>query len=375
MKVLFLTTHLNVGGISIYVVTLAKYLAKRGIEVVCASAGGTFVSELHRCGIPHYEIPIKTKNELDGKLLFAFFKIIEILDKEGITHIHAHTRVSHVLAAYVKMARKIHVITTCHGFYKRRILRRIFPAWGDRVVAISDPVREHLVNDFKVPKQRISLVYNGVEPEKFDVRLTEHDKAELRRYYKIGSDGLVVGGISRLEKVKGYQGFIRAIPHILKKHPMTKFILVGSGKYKKKLMKLARRLHIENKIIFIGKVEDVGIILELIDIFVHPALWREGFGLAVLEAMTAGKPIVVSNLGGVYALVKEGVNGWLLSPGDVMALADSITRLLDDPALLREMGNNSRRIARETFSMDRMANDIIKVYTEVAEDTASSQET
>jgi len=365
MKILFVTTHLNVGGISTYIVTLLKHLKKRGVDVVCASAGGTLVSELEKADITHYHIPVRTKNEVHIKLLFALFKIIEIIDKEEITHLHAHTRVTQVVALIAKKLRPVHYISTCHGFYKRRLSRRLFPAWGDRVIAIRDPVREHLVNAFKEHKSNIELVYNAVELEKFDRALTTVDKEELRRYYKVGAKGMVVGGISRLEKVKGYHYLINAIPTILEKHPDTQFVLIGEGKYKDSLLKLARKLHVEDRVTFTGKVEDVSVALELIDIFVHPCIWNEGFGIAVLEAMAAGKPIIASNLGGLYALVKEGVNGWLISSKDHIVLADSVNRLLTDTLLYKRMSENSYALARETFSMERMTSEIIKVYEDV----------
>ncbi len=368
MKILFLTTHLNTGGISTYIVTLTKYLKKRDINVICASSGGIFTTELEKNGIKHYAIPSRTKNELHIKLLFSFFKIIEIIDKEEITHIHAHTRISHVLGSLVQKVRKVHLVTTCHGFYKRRILRRLFPAWGDRVIAISDAVREHLVNDFKVNKSKVSLVYNGVEPEKFDVHLSPDDKKELRRYYKIGEDGIVVGGISRLEKIKGYQYLIGSIPAVLEKYPKVKLVLIGDGKYKKKLQKLARKLKVEDNVFFTGKVEDIAVAFELIDVFVHPCIWQEGFGLAVLEAMAARKPVIVSDQGGLYAIVKDGVNGWLLPARDVEALGEAIIKLIDNPELMRSMGEHSRRIAQEKFSMELMTTEMFKVYKELEEE-------
>ena len=368
MKVLFLSTHLNVGGITTYILALGKYLKQKGVDVVCASAGGTLVNDLENCGIKHYEIPIRTKSEVSPKLILSFFKILEIIDAEEITHVHAHTRVTQVLSEFVRKFRNVHLITTCHGFHKPKLSRKIFPAWGDRVIAISDPVREHLVNDFKVKKSMISLVYNGVEPDKFEVNLSPFDKEELRRYYKIGEEGLVVGGVSRLTKMKGYQLLIEAAPYILEKHPKTKFVIVGYGHYEKKLRKLAVKLGVEDKVYFTGKVEDVGVALEMIDIFVLPVIWSEGFGLAVLEAMAAGKPVLASNLGGVYALIKENVNGWLLPPGDVDALAKAICKLMDEPELIKIFGRNSYKIAREEFSMERMADGIIEVYKQVAEE-------
>lgn len=365
MKVLLLTSHLNLGGVSSYVVTLAKYLSQRGVDVVCASSGGRLVSELDKVGVKHYEVPILTKNELHIKLFFCFLKLIEIIEKEQITVVHAHTRVAQVLGEWLFRTRDIHFVTTCHGFYKRRLGRRLFPAWGERVVAISDPVREHLVNDFKVPKTKIQLVYNGVETDRFDIRLSDFDKEELRRYYNINQEGLIVGGISRLEKVKGYQYLIQAIPAVLEKHPKTKFVIIGDGKYKKKLLALAKKLDIKDKIVFTGKVEGVDVALGLIDIFIHPAIWEEGFGLAVLEAMAASKPVIVSNTGGIYALVKEGVNGLLLPPRKPEELSAAIITMIETPGMIQKMGESGRRLARERFSMERMAEEIHQLYEQI----------
>ena len=168
-----------------------------------------------------------------------------------------------------------------------------------------------------------------------------------------------------MAQVKGYQYLIRALPPILEKYPDTKVVLIGEGKYKKKLVKLARKCGVEHGVYFIGKVEDVGIALEMIDIFVHPCTWQEGFGLAVLEAMAAGKPIIASNVGGLYALVKEDINGWLIPPANVEALGQALTKLIGSATLLKSMGENSQRIARETFSMQKMTGEVIKVYEDL----------
>lgn len=373
MKILHLTSHMNVGGITTYVMGLSARLKKKGIEVCCASAGGTLVDELEGSGVRHFEIPVRTKNFLHIKILFALFKVIEIIDAEEITHLHAHTRVTQVLAMFVSRFRDVHVVTTCHGFYRPKLFRRLIPAWGERVIAISDPVREHLVNDFKVKKGKISLVYNGVEPKDLDVKLSDFDKQELRRYFNIGPKGMIVGGVSRLAKVKGYQHLIDAIPMILDRHPETKFVLVGYGDYADKLKKQAMELGVDERIVFTGKVEDVGVVQQLIDVFVHPAIWQEGFGLAILEAMAAGKPIVASNTGGVYALVKENFNGWLINPGDAEAIAGSVIKLLDNPELISTFGEHSRKVACEEFSVDRMANGILDVYKMVSASEEDSE--
>lgn len=365
MKVLLLTTHLNLGGISTYVRDLAFKLKDQGLDPVCASSGGLLVAEIEKRGIKHFSLPIKTKSEVNPKLAFALMKLIELVEAEDIQVIHAHTRVTQVLAQMVSAFEGTPFVSTCHGFYKPRFSRKLFPCWGGRVAAISDAVRESLVNDFKVPKKQVQLIYNGVQVEKFQKRVSEKEKAALKKYFGLDENGLVVGGISRIEESKGYRQLIEASKIITARFPTVKFLLVGDGKAKGSLVEYVRKEGLSGNVVFSGAIEDVSIPLSIIDIFVLPAWGSEGFGLSVLEGMAAGKPVVATDVGGVYVLVKDGENGFLVPPKDVDALNGRICELLADRNLRERMGKRSAELASEKFSLDRVAQMVRDMYEEV----------
>ena len=167
LNIILMSTHLNIGGIAVYVVSLAKALAKKGHKVTVISSGGDMEMELAKAGIRHRLVDIRTKSELSPKLWFAFSKIAAILKEEKPDIIHAQTRVTQVLGYLVARRFRIPCVTTCHGFFKRRISRRVFDGWGNSVIAISEAVRNHLVSDFGVSRSRIELIHNGVDVKRF----------------------------------------------------------------------------------------------------------------------------------------------------------------------------------------------------------------
>ena len=362
MKVLQLTSNLQVGGISNYVVSLSRGLKRAGVEVLCASGGGELDEELTAHGIVHFTIPLNTKNELHPKLLVALWFLAEIIREHNITHIHAHTRVAQVVASALARMLPVSYVSTCHGFFKRKILRRLFPAWGHAIIAISDPIREHLVNDFRIPKQKISIIPNGVDNFRYHERLNDFDKTELRKYYDLGNSNFIIGSVSKLEKTKGYQYLLQAIPAVLVRYPKTKFVLIGEGKYKNALRKLTRSLKIERSVLFAGKLRDVSFFLEAIDLFVLPAVWAEGFGLSILEAMACGKAVIATNIGSTYMLVKDGENGLLVAPKKPSVLSEAIIHVMENPDLLEQMGKKSLQIAQKEFSLEPVVEKIRALY-------------
>ena len=364
MKVLLLTTHLNIGGISTCVVNLARKLKQNGVEVLVGTSGGALMNRLERENIPWYQIPVKTKHQMHPKILFSVLKLLEIIQTEKIDLIHAHTRVTQVVAAILRRLTRVPYVTTCHGIFKRRLSRRLFPCWGARVTAISEPVRESLVNDFEVAKNQAVLMPNAIDFHEFDRALSQLDYASLRQLYNLNGSGFVVGSIARFEKVKGQRYIIEAIPHVLRKHPQTKFLFVGDGKNKSSLMRLVEKMKLKEHVIFWEATETVALPLGLIDIFVHvPAF--EGFGLSILEAMSASRPVIASNVGGIYMLVKDEENGFLVPPHDPIAIAERINELIENPEKCKAMGARGREFAQFNFSVDHLAQNMIEMYREV----------
>ncbi len=364
MKVLHVNTHINAGGIGQYILSLTKALKERRVECVVASGGGDLEPELKTYGITHWYLNIKTKFFLSPKVLKAIFGLSNIIKKEKIDLIHAHTRVSQVVANFTSRRTGVPYISTCHGYFKTRLSRRLFDTWGMRVVAISGAVKTHLEKDFGIDEKRIELIYNGVDISRFSLNYSSEEIANTKRSLGL-NESPVIGTMGRLSPVKGQRFLVEAMKYVISKKMRAQCLVIGSGAEKNTLKNLAKTLALEDVIKFIGPAyADIPLYLSCIDIFVLPSV-KEGLGLALLEAMSAGKPCVGSDIGGISDIIEDGINGCLVPVGDTEAIGGAILRLLDDKVLSEEMGRRGKEIVKEKFSIDLMANKMIKLYQEV----------
>lgn len=365
MRILLTTKCLSLGGIGVYTVTLAKALKKKGVDVIVASSGGRLKHQLVEAGIEHISIPVNTGAEIGIHMLRAYRILADIIKNNNIDIIHAQTRVTQVLAYMLAKKLNVRVVTTCHGFFKRRLSRRILPCWGNAVIAISDAVREHLVNDMRVLKNKVHLIYNGIDCSRFRDNHSDKDKILIRSEYNL-KEITTIGLIARISKVKGHSYLIEAFGKVLAAYPDTQLLIIGDGsvKYLNRLKRLCVRLKLDEKVLFHKACENTAMPLSVIDIFCMPSI-QEGLGLALLEAMAMGKPVIASNVGGIYTLIKDKYNGLLVPPKDSDALAEAILSLLNNRDTARFMGECSRELASTKFSLDEMAEQVVLLYKEI----------
>lgn len=360
MNVLFITTHFNYGGITSYILSLAKGLKKNGHNVYVASSGGDCQDNLKEMGITHITIPIKTKNELSPKVLFSFLKLKKIVKEKNINLIHAHTRVTQVLAEFIYKFIKVPYVVTSHGFFRPSFHRLRFGCWGKKTIAISQQVKDHLINDFKLPLDKIILIHNGIDLERFSLQTdTTHAKEE----FGLKKD-VVIGLIARLSQVKGQDILIAAMQKIIARFPYAQLLLVGEGKTKEDLINLSKNLNLEKNIIFMPSVSDTNKVLAAIDIFVLPSV-QEGLGLALMEAMAKGIAVIGSRVGGIITLIKDNQNGLLVEPKDIEGLAERIIKLIEDRTLAKTLGQNARSLIEKEFSLTQMVKKAQEVYDDV----------
>ncbi len=375
LKVLHLTTHINSGGITNYILSLAKPLQSLGCEISVLSSGGELTEIFEDQKIPVFQLPIKTKNELHPRLYFAIPKIIQIIRKNKITLLHAHTRITQVLAYWINRTIHIPYVTTCHGFYKyHRLGRRILPAWGNRVIAISQPVADHLSRDFHVPTDQICTINNGVNLTEIDHELEHINPSEARQEFGLTDRNLVVGVVARIVQDKGHEYLIRAIAELAPKYPDLRLLIVGDGNFRPSLEKLCRDLSIGPNVIFTKTLSNKQVLRALcaLDIFALPATWREGFGLSIVEAMACSKPVIVTNIWALNSLVQNDITGILIEPKKVEPLANAIERFIQEPETRKRIGNAGRKMTEEFFSVTRMAKEILDLYKTVSEESAAS---
>jgi len=372
MKVLLLTKHLNFGGIPVYVTNLSIGLNKSGCNVIVGVRKGELIDRIKKCGVQHFEIDMNTKSELSIKVPLAIMKLKNFIKKNKVDIIHANTRVSQIIGASISMSAKVPMVTTCHGFFRPHLARRKFGFWGEKVIAISGSVKNHLINDFGVPVEKISLIYNGVDCGRFLKRYTDEQKRAIKNRLKI-KDELIVASISRLAFVKGHTYLLEAMRVIIKEKPAARLLIVGDGPEKENLKNLSKILGIKNKVIFLDPLKNTEDILSITDVYTMPSL-EEGLGMSLLEAMAAGKSCVASRVGGIPEFVEDGVTGLMVKSKDSAALGEAILKLLRDPQLRGKIGKSAQRFVRGKFDIDIMAAKTKEVYLEVLKKSGKNYE-
>ncbi len=368
MRILHLTSHLNVGGIATYIAQVSEGLVRRGHHVVVASGGGTLVPRLSQSRIRHWHLPLHTSAEFSPQVGWAWWRLSRHVAHEPVDLIHAHTRVAQVVAHGLWRRRGIPYVTTWHGFYRRRLSRRWLPCTGHRTIAISEPVRRHLHEVFRVPSERIRLIPHGVDVASFSqpIDVTSHD--QLRWSLGLPANGVVVGTVARLVPSKGVSQLIEAFRQIKAQDPEAILLVVGDGEERAHLEQLAQRVGVLEATRFAGMMSETRTLLSVMDVFVFLPALQEGFGLSLLEAMASGKPIVSVRRGGGSTWVLEDHHvGLMVEPDQPDQLARAVVQLLQDRAAAQRLGQQAQALAKTRYDLARVLDEVEAVYREVAQ--------
>jgi glycosyltransferase involved in cell wall biosynthesis len=366
MRILQITSHVNVGGITSHLMALGGALIQRGHQVVVASGGGGMESRLRALGIEPWQASLHTSREFGPQVFWAGRRLLARLGQEPVDLLHAHTRVGQVVADRLSRRLGIPYVATWHGFYRLNLGRRLWPCVGHRTIAISEPVRRHVIDEYHVPPRQIRLIPHGIEVERTAVLHDPSAQQRLCERLGLAGDGPIVGTMTRLVASKGVDQLIQALARIRAAVPAARLLIIGDGEERRRLERLAADQRLSGAVHFAGAVPDPRPALALMDVFVFLPATREGFGLSLLDAMAGARPIVAVRQGdgAPWVLDQSGV-AELVEPGRPAALAEAVTRLLQDPAAARRAGERAQAVVRERFTLDRMVAAVEAVYAEL----------
>ena len=368
MRILQLTSHLRIGGVPSYVTSLAGALRHRGHQVIVASSPGALLARLEAAGIAHWPVPLDTSAELSGPVMASARALSGWLRREPVDLFHAHTRVSQCAAAWLSRTHRIPYVTTWHGFFRPKLSRWLWPCTGAVTIAISRPVQWHLRHAFHVPVARIRLIHNGVDVAHFSQSPEAADVQAYRARWEVPADGApTIGGIGRLasSNVKGFDLLLNAMQLLRVEFPTLRLLIVGDGPGRPCVERDAARFGLQQQVRFTGSHADVRIPLQVMDVFAFPVRSQEGFGLSLIEAMAAGKPVMGTRVGAVPEIIEHDRSGWLVDPEDPAGLAQGIARVLREPALAARYAQAAQARVREAFSLEQMTDQIEAVYRDV----------
>lgn len=360
MNILQVLPELNVGGVETGTVDLAKWLARNGHKSVVVSGGGRLVRQLENAGIRHYQVNVGRKSPFS--VASSIKALIEIIKKEEINIVHARSRVPAIASFFAARAANRQFITTAHGYYKKHPFSGIM-GWGRVVIVASNVMARHMMENFKVPFDRIRLVPRGVDISRYPFN---PDIVKSQR----GAGCFTIGMIGRLTPLKGHSYFLKAVSVISRTMPHIKVLIVGNPpkgkeKYREDMRLLSRRLGIANIVEFIEHSDDVAQIFNKLDVLVLASVVPEGFGRVIIEAQATGVPVVATRVGGVVDIIEDGLNGVLVYPKDAQSLSEGILKVLRDEAFAQRLAQEARRITEEKFTLEKMCQQTFGVYEEV----------
>ena len=309
--------------------------------------------------------------------------VMAILDLTGhlirrpyhIVHTH-NSKAGFIGRLSAKLARVPVIVHTVHGFafhqqeppwrqFLFRNLERLASHWCDKMIFISQPLVDWALKEKISCPRKIARIYSGIEMDRFHP-VSEEEKKRLRGKWGLGEHDAVIGMVSKLWEGKGHALLIRAFKEIREEKLQARLVIVGEGYLMEPLKVLVSQLELSDDVIFTGFLEDVPRIIATFDVAVLPSYF-EGMGRVLLEAMAMEKPVVGTKVGGIPDLIEQGLNGYLVNPGNERELASAVLKILNDKALAAKMGESGRKKMTDRFSADTMVRSIEKVYSEVLE--------
>lgn len=368
LKVLMATMGLDLGGAETHIVELAKELRREGYDISAVSNGGVYVEELAEYGIPHYYAPLNQRSF--SAILKSLITLNRILRTEHPDVVHAHARIPAFLCSLVCKWHRIPMVTTAHFNFKTSGGLKAMTRWGSRSIAVSEDLKRYLIENYGMPGENISVTINGISTEKFS---PDTPTDELRAKLAIPEDKKVILTVSRMDHNACAAAFklIASAERIYQEHPDTRIVVVGSGDALEEIRSNAAAVNEKlgfPYIICTGGRTDINRFCALCDIFV-------GVSRAALEAMACGKPaILAGNQGFLGTYMPRKLSDCIKTnftcrdipypEGD--PIGDEVCRLLSLKEIDRaEIGNISRQLIFDSYSVNRMAADATAVYQAV----------
>lgn len=367
IRVLQLIDRLGPGGAEALLVTLASCIDRAHFDLHVLALRPCPDSEvaprLRRLGIPVAELNHRGSYDLP-----ALIAVMRYIRRHRIDIVHTHLLAADVTGRVAGFLTRRPVVSTIHNCrtdldkepYRRQWMER----WTarmmcQRLVAVSELLREETAAWFGLPLHRVDAITNGIDTLRFQ-QPAAFDAA-LFKQSLLGGDFLLVTNVARLVPQKAQHHLLEAARVVIAARPDVRFLLVGDGPLRSTLeAQVARGLG--GKVIFAGSRSDIPDVLAATDVFALSSLW-EGLPLTLIEALAAGCPVVATNVGGVPQVIRDGVTGLLVPPANPAALAAAILECLRQPARARQFGAQGQTLVSQQFGMRDWARKLESLYT------------
>lgn len=364
IKILYILPSLSSGGAERLVLDLLNNfsLDKFSVELLLFKSRGFFYDEARARGLK--VTVLNKKFKLDIINFFGIYRSIKKISPD-IVHTHLGADVYGSLAA--KLAGVRFIVSTEHNVLKNNsklnnFFKKMFSCFFVKVIAVSTTVKNDLITKLKMKENKVLLIHNGVDTEKF----------ERKNNIKI-SNKIIFGSVGRLVPQKNYLLLIRALAQV--KNNNYKCLIAGDGYLKNDLKKEIKNLRLEERVELVGVKHDMAKFLNQLDFFVLPSKW-EGLGIVLLEAGLLRLPVLASKTDGVVDIIIENKTGKFFINDNLMDLVDKLNYFLDlqNKEQLKVWGENLHKMVVENFSIQKVTKEYENLYLNLIdnyENTAS----
>ena len=351
-NILFLTRTMKLGGTENVVLQLCEIFKPLVNNVIVCSCGGVNEQKLKEMGIKHYTIPdISEKNP--RSIVKTIITIKKIVDKEDITIVHSHHRMAAIYAELISDKNILKIANAHNTIHDKKTLTRLAYR-NTKLKAVGEMVKKNLVEYYELPSDQVTVIYNAIKP--FDGNISPIPL--LTEYRENGYK--IIGNVGRLSEQKGMEYFINAVPGVIEKFPKTKFVIVGDGEDKDKLVNMVKEKNMDEYITFLGYRSDIQNVMSQMDYIVLSSLW-EGLPLTPIEAFSVGKTVVATAVDGTPEIVQNGINGILIKPKDIKEMVSNICYLLHNIDVIDRFQVSAKERYKE-FSFEKLRMNYVEFY-------------
>ena len=358
--------ELESGGVERGTLEMGRYLCRHGHRSIVISAGGRLVERLLKEGSEHLVWQVGRKTPVCLKYILPLRRLL-VREKVDILHLRSRLPAWIGYLAWKSLPEKLRpkLVTTFHGFYSVNAYSAVMTR-GQKVIAISGAVADHIRQCYRVPQERIVRIFRGVDETEFSPDMVSPARvACLRKSWDLGEgEGPVAMLPGRLTRLKGHDVFFTALASI-RSLPWIA-VCVGDAEnpaYAAELRCRIRQLGLDNRVRMVGYCQDMPAAYLLADVVVSATSGEaEAFGRIAVEAQAMGRPVIASAHGGSLETVLDGETGRLFTPGDPQSLAAALKDLLADRSVLNQYARAARKWVKKRFAVETMCGETLKVY-------------
>lgn len=362
-RILHIVHALDVGGLELQLANLVEQTQHRFSHSVCCIRRLGIIAERFRA----LAVPVYCLDKAEGHQWRLLFRIARLCRsaRAQIVHTYNWAGIDGIFGAV--LARTPVIIHSEHGFEladlgrrrgRRRRVRRLIAPLVDRMVAVSEHLRQSLVEEPGVRPGKITVIRTGVDTTRFRPLGLRH---LLRSTHGFGPEDFVIGTVGRLAPEKNYPLLVDASRMLDRRGSHTQLLIIGDGEERQALRQYIARNGLEPRVRLLGFREDIPALLNVLDVFVLSSL-TEGVSAALLEAMAVGLPVVATRVGGNPEVVEDGVTGQLVPPNDASALAEAVALYARDKSARLEHGRAGRDRVRREFTVESAVTAYVSLY-------------